>query len=227
MKQFLSLLFISFIVGCTPMVPQNLERAKGFEKEIQQLESRDKAENYPDNAILFVGSSSIRLWDNIAADMAPYPVIKRGFGGAKSTDLLYFTERLVYPHEFRALAIFIANDISNVPEDNTPKEIVSLFDAVIKKVRVKNPAKPIFIIAITPNNSRWEVWSEAKQANELLEAYCNKNKNVYFIDTVDGFLGTDGKPRTELFRDDQLHLKQVGYDIWAKKIKERMNEVLK
>lgn len=146
MKKIGSLLFIIFAFGCSPKFTKYEDAAKSWESEIQKLEVLDKSEKDPDNAILFIGSSSIRLWDNIAKDMAPYPVIRRGYGGAKFSDLIFYTERLVSPHDFRALAVFVANDISNTPEDKSPDEILKLFKEVVRIVRAKNPEKPIFLL---------------------------------------------------------------------------------
>ncbi len=216
----------AFIFGCSPKFSKYQDAAKSWESEIQKLEALDEVESYPDDAVLFIGSSSIRLWDNIRNDVAPYTPIQRGYGGAKFSDLIFYTDRLVYPHDFKALVVFVANDIANAADDKTPKEILRLFQEVVRIVRVKHPQKPIFLVEITPTNSRWEVWDETKTANELLKKYCKKTDNLYFVDTAEHFVGADNKPRNELFREDQLHLKQVGYDIWAALIKKRLNEVL-
>jgi hypothetical protein len=226
MKKIGSLILVAFVFGCSPKFTKYEDAAKSWEPEVQQLEALDKSEKDPDNAILFIGSSSIRLWNNIAKDMTPYPVIRRGYGGAKFSDLIFYTDRLVYPHDFRALAVFVANDISNTPEDKSPEEILKLFKEVVRVVRVKNPEKPIFFIEITPTNSRWKVWNQTDKANELVKQYCESNRNLHFIETAESFMGEDGKPRTELFRNDQLHLKQIGYDIWAERIKDKLNQVL-
>ncbi len=47
----------------------------GFAPAIAEFEKLDQTEQYPDDAILFTGSSSVRLWKTIAEDVAPYPVI--------------------------------------------------------------------------------------------------------------------------------------------------------
>jgi hypothetical protein len=226
MKKVGSFILVLLIFGCSQKFTKYEDAAKGWESEIQRLEALDKIEKDPNDAVLFIGSSSIRLWNNVANDMAPYPAIRRGYGGAKFSDLIFYTNRLVYPHEFRALVVFVANDISNTPEDKSPQEIVNLFKEVVKTVRKKHPKKPIFLVEITPTNSRWDVWNETQRANDLLKKYCESTYDLYFIETAEGFLGTDGKPRAELFREDQLHLKQVGYDIWAEQIKERLKQVL-
>ncbi|MDP5138969.1 MAG: hypothetical protein NWP83_00695 [Spirosomaceae bacterium] len=127
MKKISPFLLVLVLFGCSQKFTKYEDAAKSWESEIQRLEALDKTEKDPKNAILFIGSSSIRLWDNIADDMSPYPTIRRGYGGAKLSDLIFYTERLVYPHDFRALVVFVANDISNTPEDKSPQEIVKLF----------------------------------------------------------------------------------------------------
>ena len=203
------------------------EASKVWEKEIQQLEAKDKAETDPQNAILFVGSSSIRLWKNIKTDMQPYPVIQRGYGGSKFSDNIFYVERLVKPHDFKALVMFFANDITGSNNDRTPEELTAIVKETIKKVRAIKPNKPIFLIEITPTNLRWKVWQQAKQANELLKNMSKKMKNVHFIETAAAYLDAEGKPRSELFGPDQLHQNQKGYDIWSAIIKKRLDEVLK
>ena len=203
------------------------EASKVWEKEIQQLEAKDKAETDPQNAILFVGSSSIRLWKNIKTDMQPYPVIQRGYGGSKFSDNIFYVERLVKPHDFKALVMFFANDITGGNNDRTPEELAAIVKETIKKVRAIKPNKPIFLVEITPTNLRWKVWSKAKQANELLKNMSQNMKKVYFIETAAAYLDAEGMPRSELFGPDQLHQNQQGYDIWAAIIKKRLDEILK
>ena len=176
---------------------------------------------------LYVGSSSIRLWKNIEKDMAPYPAIQRGYGGAKFTDLLVYAKRIIYPHEFRALVVFVANDITGGKEDKTPRQVLGMFKSLEKIVRKKYKNQPIYFIAITPNKSRWKVWPQAREANALIQAYCKTKKNLQFIETEAQYLGADGLPIDEYFISDKLHQTQKGYDVWASIIKSKLNETLK
>lgn len=198
-----------------------------WEKDIQAFEKLDASEPDPAEAILFTGSSSIRLWSTLEEDMAPYHVIQRGYGGAKLTDFAVYADRIVYPHKFKALALFVANDITGGKNDRTPAEVLGLFQYIVKQVRKNYKEEPIFFIQITPTNSRWKVWDKITEANNLIKKYCSEEKGLYFIETADRFFGDDGKPRAELFRDDQLHLNAAGYEIWTAVIKENLDKVLK
>ncbi|SOE21365.1 Lysophospholipase L1 [Spirosomataceae bacterium TFI 002] len=226
MKKYVFLLPFLLLLACSP-AKKYADTKTYWEEDIKKLEAQDKIENYPDDAILYIGSSSIRLWKNIDEDMQPYNSIQRGYGGAHFYDLIHFTDRLVSPHKIQALVIFVANDITGGDADIPPKEVLRLFKYTVSEVRKSHPNIPIFQIAITPTPSRWAVWDQTKQANELLQAYCNRTQGLHFIETEEAFLDGDGQPRPELFIQDMLHLKQVGYDIWKELIKNELDAVLK
>ena len=159
--------------------------------------------------------------------MAPYPVIQRGYGGAKFTDLLVYAKRIVYPHKFKAIAVFVANDITGGKDDKTPREVLGMFKSLEKIIRKKNKDQTIYFIAITPTKSRWSVWPKAREANALIQAYCKTKKNLEFIETEAAYLGSNGEPIDEYFIGDKLHQTQKGYDVWASLIKENFKRTLK
>ncbi|AWV97810.1 GDSL-type esterase/lipase family protein [Arcticibacterium luteifluviistationis] len=226
MNKLLLLSFTGLILSCSPY-KKYADTAASWEEEITKLEYKDDAESYSDDAVLFIGSSSIRIWENIKEDMAPYEPIRRGYGGAHFSDLVHFTKRLVYPHNFQALCIFVANDITGGENDRSVGEVMTLFKEVVSTVREKYPDTPIFQIAVTPTSSRWKVWPQSNKLNKALKAYCEKHDNLYFIDSVAPYLNEEGTPRDELFLGDKLHQNQAGYDIWAAEIKKELDKVLK
>jgi lysophospholipase L1-like esterase len=198
-----------------------------WEKDIRTLEKLDSLETDPANAILFAGSSSIRLWDSIQSDMAPWPVIRRGYGGARLSDFEYYAKRILYPHQPRAIAIFIANDITGSANDKSPAEVAALFKNLLDIIREKFPQSPVFWIQVTPTPSRWNSWQKIQEANRLIGEECQKDKACWIIRTDKYFLGPDGTPRKELFVGDQLHLSREGYRLWAAIIKETLAMKLK
>ncbi|MDP6922803.1 MAG: GDSL-type esterase/lipase family protein [Lutibacter sp.] len=228
-KVFLSALAISFFIACSPL-QQYADTAARWEGDILQLETLDTQQTYPKEAVLFLGSSSIRLWETIQEDVAPYIPIQRGYGGAHFYDLIHFTERLASPHNYQAVVCFVANDISgsNDPEqpDVLPEEVLRLFKFFIKQLRKINPDVPVFQIEITPTNSRWQVWNQIAEANRLIKQYCAQEENLYFIATRDYFIGLDGKPDGSLFVEDQLHLNREGYRIWSRLVTQALTGVL-
>lgn len=212
---FVSLLLFSSFTG----QKKKDQPVNKYEKDIQAFEVLDKTEKYADNAILYVGSSSIRLWSTLAEDMAPYPFIQRGFGGSRTPDVALYMKRIAYPHQFSAVVIFVANDITGSPNDLTPKETQKNFRSMVRTIRARYKKQPIFIVAVTPSQSRWKYWSKIQETNTLLQKLCTREKAVYFIETAQSFLNERSEPRNELFRDDHLHLNREGYRVWGKLIK--------
>ena len=227
MRKYL-LLFVTFALLCCSPVKKfkTFPEVKVWEKDIEQFEKLDNIEKYPENSILFAGSSSIRLWTTLQNDMAPYPVIQRGYGGAKLSDFIVYASRIFDPHPCTAVVIFVANDITGTDHDKTPEEVAGLFRKMLKIIRQKHPATPVFWIAVTPTPSRWKVWPAITKENNLIREICESKKNAYFIKTDFAFLNQNGRPKEELFRDDKLHLNENGYAVWTEIIKKEISHVV-
>jgi len=221
-------LFIILFLSCSPLKKYE-SFAKKWENDIKKLEILDQKENYSDQAILFIGSSSIRKWDSIKENLNPYKPIKRGYGGAHYYDLVHFTKRLVSPHKVKAIAIFVANDITGEKEginDLSPKEVLNLAKFVVKQIRKTHKKTPIFFIETTPTSSRWKVWNKISKANGLIKDFTSKNKNMFYIDTRTFYIKSNGMPNDEFFIADKLHLNNKGYKLWGKIIKDSFDKNL-
>ena len=184
-------------------------------KDIAALEARDAQERHPEDSILFVGSSSIRLWETIEEDMAPYHPIRRGYGGARFSDAAVFAQRLIAPHRFRALVVFVANDVTGGDGDAAPDQVAGWFGHIVNVARAVEPEALVFCIEITPTRARWAAWPGIREVNRALARECAARPGVFFIPTAHAYLGADGQPRLDLFVDDRLHLNALGYRIWS------------
>jgi lysophospholipase L1-like esterase len=209
-----------------PIAEYRKSAVEKWEKEIAKLEELDKSERDPAHAILYIGSSSIRRWESITKDMSPWPAIRRGYGGAKFSDLVVFVDRLVNPHQFDALVVFVGNDIVGKDTDKTPEEVLKLFQYVVERVRIEHPQQPIFLIGITPTSSRFDAWGKVQEMHEVMRKFIDSDETLHFVDTADAFLGEDGKPMDEFFVEDRLHLNAAGYELWARLIKAELERVL-
>ncbi len=225
-RNFILIAFL-FILSCAPLSRyRELPEVKAWESEIEKFEQLDVTKSYPSDAILFAGSSSIRMWSTIGKDMLPYNVIQRGYGGAKLSDFAVYADRIIYPHPCQAIVIFIANDIAGNDDDKSPLEVSQLFRKTLYIIRRKFADTPVFWISITPTPSRWHVWPEIREANELIKEICESHRSTYYIDTEKYFTNANGLPRSELFLEDKLHLNEQGYRIWSGIIKNDLNSVM-
>ncbi len=205
--------------GAETTLPADAPEVTRWEQEVAALEALDRDEADPDDAILFIGSSSIRLWESIAADMAPWPVIRRGYGGAHYRDLCHYTRRLVAAHAPRAVVVFVANDIPSPTESPSVDQVMADVRATRAAIRGCLPDVPVFFIAVTPTESRWAAWPKISQLNDALADLAATEPETGFIVTAQRFLDpATGRPLPTLFRDDRLHLSAAGYAVWAELI---------
>lgn len=225
MLKFIPLVVVFFTTCATYSLSERTEMERLWGKEIAAFDELNKGD-LPKEAILFYGSSSIRLWDNIEADMAPFSVIRRGYGGASYKDAAFYARRVLTPIDYRALVVFFANDIWGGEYDKTPNEIVLLADQIVRTSRRHEKKAPVFIIEITQMPDRAQVIAECDAANAALKAYTEKHEFVHFIPTRDLYVKKNGEIRKELFRSDAIHQNDVGYAIWKDRIKEEIAKVV-
>jgi lysophospholipase L1-like esterase len=206
---------------------KNEEGVLRWEKEIKVFDSLNAIENYSNNANMFLGSSYIRLWKNIREDLKYKEMIHRGFGGCNLRDVAYYVKRIVYPHNPKALFIYVGNDIVAGEKDKAPDQVLELYKYIVKVVREKYPAIPITFLAISPSEKRWAAWDRIQEANALIKDFCVAGSNLYYIESSNKFLGKDGKPITALYRDDKLHYNDKGYSVWGKNIRKQVKIISK
>ncbi len=187
-----------------------------WKKAISQFEEQDQKQKIKKNGVLFVGSSSIRLWD-LNKYFPGQPVINRGFGGSEIVDSTHFADRIILKHQPKLVFLYAGdNDISR---NRTAKEVASDFRKFTATIHKTLPETRIVFIAIKPSLRRWELSEKMIKANQLIAEQCAENRLLDYADVWNPMLGADGKPRPELFQSDGLHLKHEGYVVWTNAVK--------
>jgi lysophospholipase L1-like esterase len=183
-----------------------------WEPAIAAFEESDRTSPPPTGEIVFVGSSSIRLWD-VHRYFPDLKIINRGFGGSQLSDAVRYAERIVIPYKPRIVVVYAGdNDIYG---GATSEQVMISFEQFVRIVRAKVPDVRIVFIGIKPSLLRWDVIERMRLANEMIRAYAENDDNVAFIDVDHAMLGWDEKPRRELFVEDGLHLTPAGYELWS------------
>ncbi len=185
-----------------------------WEKDIAAFEARDKTNAPPKNAILFIGSSSIRLWKTLAQDLPGHQVINRGFGGSQIIDSVAFAERIVLPYEPKLIVVYAGGNDINAKK--SPEQVLADFKTFVGKVRAKLPKTRIAFISIAGNPARWTQIESVRAANKLVADFCKSGDNLDYIDTHSQMLGADGQPLPDIFVADRLHMNEKGYAIWKR-----------
>jgi lysophospholipase L1-like esterase len=208
-------LFLLFFLGhLQAQVPQNAAPAPPYENEMFAFEQADAKNFPPTGAVLFVGSSSIRLWTTLADDFPQIPTINRGFGGALISEVLHYADRIIIPYKPRLIVLYIGgNDIAS---GKSPEEVLDTFKLLAARIHEKLPAAHLAYVSINPSIARWPLDEKNRRASELIREYLGNTSWMFYIDSYSKMLGPDGKPRAELLSEDQLHLNAAGYQLWAK-----------
>ena len=205
------LLFATFPAHAAAVPPPDPAR---FEEEIRAFARADSLAHASRGAIVFYGSSSIRMWhDRLADDFAPFVVIGRGFGGSTMSEAAHFVDRVIVP--LRPWAVVLYEGDNDIEMGRTPDELIRDFARLTARLRAKHPATHVFVLAIKPSEARWARWPQAQEANARLAALCRRSpERMTFVDVATPLLGPDGRPRPEMYLADRLHLAAAGYDAW-------------
>ncbi len=205
----------------TPVAGQETLAPARWESTIQEFEKQDKTNPPPQGAVLFVGSSSIRMWP-LKHCFPDLPVINRGFGGSFVEDSLYYADRIVLPYKPRVI-VFYAGD-NDIASGKTPEQVFHDFTTFVKKVHEALPKTRIIYIAIKPSIARWKLIDKMREANRLIQDFTRKDARLTFVDIDTPMTGPDGRPRRELFLEDGLHLNDEGYALWTSLIQPLLRE---
>jgi lysophospholipase L1-like esterase len=207
-------LSLALAVGCasSPPLPPPLAADRPFAKEIQAFADRDRTNPPPKGAILFIGSSSIRLWKTLAEDFPNHKVINRGFGGSQIIDSVNYADRIALPYRPKHIIMYAGgNDIN---DGKTPEQVFADFKAFAARIRAKLPTTRISYISIAPNPKRWAQVERIRAANAMIEEYTRRDPLLSFINVFPAMLGPDGNPKPDIYVEDRLHMNANGYAIW-------------
>jgi lysophospholipase L1-like esterase len=182
-----------------------------FQKEIRRFSWQDAKNSYPEQAILFIGSSSVYAWKTAQA-FPRLPVINRGFGGSQISDLNYYFEVVVSRYHPAKIVCYCGeNDIA---ENKEKGQILTDFKDFSSRIRKVLPETELIFLAIKPNPLRWNMWQKMAEMNRVIKDYCEGSDLCIFLDTATPLLNTGGQPDKRLFAGDGLHLNEAGYAIW-------------
>jgi len=188
-----------------------------WEKEITSYEAADRQNPPPKGGVLFIGSSTIRLWKTLAADFPDHKVINRGFGGTEIVDSTHFADRLIFPHEPKQ--IFLRAGGNDIHAGRLPKDLAVDFVEFVRVVHARLPKTEIFFIALNPTPARWGESDKNRELNRLVRELALEMPRVGFVDAYDISLTPDGRARPELFVKDRLHFAPEGYRLLAERVR--------
>jgi len=183
-----------------------------YEDEVKRLES-DRVKIGYEPETIFYGSSSIRLWTTLYEDFKDIRPINLGFGGSTLAACVWFFERIMMPYNPKRF-VFYAGD-NDLGDGRNPEEVFLFFQQLVLKIDQRFGDLPCYFISLKPSLSRWNMVDQFLYANNLIESEIVKyDNNWHFINVFKSMVDVNGRPRSEYFVKDGLHLSGKGYQLW-------------
>ncbi len=213
MKKLLTGFLLTILLFVAHSNAQTYEREKIWETEINAFAEIDRKQTPPENAVLFVGSSSMRLWTNMRESFPNLKVINRGFGGSRLEDVNHYFDQIVAPYKPKTIVLYAGEN--DVNDGIAPEKVAENYREFSKMVQAKLPKTKIFYVSLKPSPSRWKLADNFRKTNDLIKAEIAKDKNAKFVDVWTAMLNKKGEPMPEIFVGDNLHMNEKGYAIWT------------
>lgn len=193
-----------------------------YENDVKELEQRLRAAPPPQHAVVFYGSSTIRMWTSLAQDFPELPVVNAGFGGSTLQACVHFFDRLITPLHPGALVLYAGDN--DLGDGSAPEQFAESFSSLIQRLELHCGNIPLRFISIKPSLARWHLAGTICKANALARERVGQYPQGGYIDVYHPMLGPDGRPRPELFLGDGLHLSGAGYRLWRDVLREALRE---
>lgn len=183
-----------------------------YEEDVRRLEANRIKEEY-DPEIIFYGSSSIRLWNNLYLDFPDSHVVNLGFGGSTLAACVWFFERIMMGYQPKALVVYAGDN--DLGDGRNPEEIFIFFQQLMVKAANQFGPIPCYFISLKPSLVRWHKEDQFRYTNNLIESEIIKCQNNWkFVDIFKKMLDKSGQPKPEYYTSDGLHMSGQGYQLW-------------
>lgn len=183
-----------------------------FEQAIKNMEREDSSRIARADDVLFIGSSSIRFWKNLALDFDPIPTINRGFGGSTLPEVIHYADRIIFSYQPKLIVLYCGeNDIS---EGASPQQVFESYKKLDAMIQKRLPDTKLIYLSMKPSVARWNLWDKYEEGNRLIQEAMIKQANRRYIEVADVMLSENGQPDSTIFVEDMLHMNEKGYAAW-------------
>nr|WP_243713601.1 SGNH/GDSL hydrolase family protein [Luteimonas terrae] len=211
-----AILMAALLAGCATGggVPADLDPVSSPEwaTDMARFAAEDAATPPPARPVVFTGSSSVRMWETLAADFPDVVVLNRGFGGSQVRDAVWYADEVALRYKPRQIVLYAGDN--DIAEGRSAAQVLADTEAFVARIRHTQPGTPIALLGIKPSPSRANLLDVQRDANNALRAWAATQRNVAYIDVFTPMLDAEGVPREDLFIADRLHMNAAGYALW-------------
>jgi lysophospholipase L1-like esterase len=184
-----------------------------FKKEIDTINKKNISREGSKDLIVFTGSSSVRRWENVQEYFPGKNIINTGFGGSQMSDLIWFADQVIF--RYKPIQLFIYEGDNDISAGEKPDHIIREADSLIKIIHKRLPNTEIVIISAKPSPIRWKLKEEYQKLNAMFSKLDSEYDYVRYLDLWTPLIGPSGRPVSEYYIKDSLHINSAGYDKWA------------
>lgn len=214
MKKILALTSLLFLL----LAVHAQQTKPAYWEEIQAFKKQDSAKMPAKGQILFVGSSSFRMWTDVQDYFPGYPIINRGFGGSTLADVIRYADDVIFAYDPKQIVIYCGENDFASSDTITVDMVVARFKTLFSMIRQHYKKVPVAYVSMKPSPSRTKLLPKYLEANLSIKNFLKKKRKTVFIDVYHPMLDANGQPLPDIFKEDNLHMNAKGYAIWQKLI---------
>ncbi|QQL49830.1 GDSL-type esterase/lipase family protein [Mucilaginibacter ginkgonis] len=190
-----------------------------FADELRAYKTADSLHFPKPGSNLFIGSSSIRMWTDIAARFPDKRVLARGVGGSTLEQWVkYYTPFILFP--YKPERVFVYAGENDLNDGQTPQQVYNNFVKLYGMVQQQLSGSTIIWMSIKKSPSRAIRYARVDSTNTLVKNFIDTHKDAKYVDVNTVLYDKKTNlPDSSLFKPDLLHLKLEGYDRWQKALK--------
>ena len=199
--------------------------AEPYVNEIRKFEAADATTLPAAGGIVFVGSSTFRIWDTAAA-LPELSIINRGFGGSHMEDVLQYADRIVT--KYRPTLVVLYEGDNDLKFGKSPAVVMRQIRQFADLLARQTPRPRLALVSVKPSPARAMLMPQMNELNAMQKAFADENPQwAAYLDMVSLTLDAQGQPRPELYRADGLHLNAAGYVLWTDAMRPALEKLLR
>ena len=182
-----------------------------FHPDLELLETQLQELEY-DPKLIFYGSSTFTLWNELTTVFKKHSPLNLGFGGSTLAACTWFFDRIFKNiKEIDAIVIYAGDN--DLGDGRHPEEVLLFLDNLLSKIRTKYGDVKCTYISIKPSIARLHLMDSIHFTNANIKKLMATDKHFYYVDIYNDLLDKNGKPNNIFFEEDGLHLNTKGYQL--------------
>ena len=229
-KLLIILLLASFLLVSCGAVMQARPKAQTdfapinrYKEDIDRFAQQDQVNRHHPELAVFTGSSSIKLWESLPADMAPYPVLNRGFGGSTLREANHYFDQIA--GKYKPSQLFLYCGENDLAEGASVQQTYDRLVTFLNRCASDLPSTQVIYLSIKPSPTNWSLRKKFAKLNTKVQSLSNNQASLQYLDITEVMLLPDGTPDPSLFLEDQLHMNSSGYARWSEVVKPTLSRL--